>query len=61
MSNIAKGLCWAAAILLVALGNRLGLIGDKTANTLFIVLPIVAVMSLRGGQQCNPWQRGARV
>jgi len=59
MSNIAKGLCWAAAILLVAIGNRLGLIGDKTANVLFIVLPIVAVMSLNGRPDCNLARRGA--
>lgn len=59
MAKVAKAMCWAAAILLVAIGNRLGLIGDKTANTLFIVLPIVAVMSLNGGRTCRPLHREA--
>ena len=59
MSKIAKGACWALAILLVAIGNRLGLIGDRTANVLFIVLPIAAVTSLNRAEQCEPLRRGA--
>lgn len=59
MSNIAKGICWAAAILLIALGNRLGLIEDKTARVLFIVLPIVAVLSLTGNWGCWPRRKEA--
>lgn len=53
MNNIYKGLCWATVILLNALGNYYGLIDDKTAQTLFIVLPIVGVMSLRNGRNCG--------
>lgn len=53
MNNIYKGSAWAAAILLNALGNYLGLIDDDTAQILFIVLPAVAVMSLQGGT-CLP-------
>jgi hypothetical protein len=49
MSDISKGLCWGGAILLNAVGNYLGLIDDKTAETLFIVLPLVAIFSMRGG------------
>jgi hypothetical protein len=59
MSNIYKGLCWAAALLLTALGNRYGLIDDKTAETLFIVLPIVGVLSLNGGASCWPRKKEA--
>ena len=53
MTNIYKGLCWATAIFLNAIGNFYGLIDDETAQTLFIVLPIVAVMSLRDGRNCG--------
>lgn len=53
MSKIQKGLCWAASLILLALGNRFGLVADDVANTLFIVLPIAAVMSLRGGNSCT--------
>lgn len=57
MSDIYKGLCWAFALLLNALGNAYGLIDDKTAETLFIVLPIVAVLSLNCGASCWPAKR----
>jgi hypothetical protein len=57
MNILTKALCWAAAILLNALGNYLGLIDDKTSGTLFIVLPIVAVMSLRGIDGCSLWRQ----
>jgi hypothetical protein len=57
MLNIFNGVCWAGAILLNAAGNYLGLIDDVTARTLFIVLPIMAVTSLRGGRKCRwPFQ-----
>ena len=58
MTSLKSGLCWAGAILLNALGNWFGLIDDKTAETLFIVLPIVAVFSLGGGCACGWWRRG---
>ena len=57
MTTIHKGICWAAAILLNAVGNYFGLIDDKTAETLFIVLPIVAVLSLGAGSDCRLWRR----
>jgi hypothetical protein len=53
MPNIQKGLCWAGALILLAVSNATGLVDDASANTLFIVLPIVAMMSLRGQQSCN--------
>lgn len=49
MSNVLKGVCWAVAILLLAVGNRFGLIGDSTAQALFAVLPVIAVLSMRTG------------
>jgi hypothetical protein len=58
MTSLKSGLCWGAAILLNAAGNWFGLIDDKTAGTLFIVLPIVAVFSLGHGCRCGWWRRG---
>jgi hypothetical protein len=52
MTTSKSGLCWAAAILLNAAGNYFGLIDDKTAETLFIVLPIVALVSISGRMGC---------
>jgi hypothetical protein len=57
MTSLKSGLCWGAAIVLNAAGNRFGLIDDKTAETLFIVLPIVAVFSLGRGCECGWWRR----
>ena len=52
MSNISKGLCWAAAILLNAAGNAVDLIADDVAQTLFIFLPIAAILSLNCRREC---------
>ncbi len=57
MTQIHKSLCWAASLIFLALGNRFGLIDDTTANTLFVLLPIVAVMSLRGRSTCRKESR----
>ena len=46
MTSLKSSLCWSAAIVLNAAGNYFGLIDDKTAETLFIVLPIVAVTTM---------------
>jgi hypothetical protein len=59
MSNVAKGLCWAGSFILLALGNRFGLVEDKTANVLFIVLPVVMIISLRGSNSCGMFRRAA--
>ena len=59
MTNIYKGLIWAGAILLNALGNYFGLIEDDTAGTMFVLLPVLAVLSLNGGTQCLPRRREA--
>jgi hypothetical protein len=60
MTSIKRSLPWAAAILLNAVGNYVGLIDDKTAETLFIVLPIIAVVSLGHGCACGWWRRGEK-
>lgn len=48
MSNIVKALISAAAILIVALLQSRGLIAEDTAKLFIVVLPILAVLSLRG-------------
>ena len=53
MPNISTGFCWAASLILLALGNRFGLVADEAANVLFFALPAVAVMSMRGTRGCN--------
>ncbi|MBS0482017.1 MAG: hypothetical protein JSR96_07645 [Proteobacteria bacterium] len=52
MPNLKSGLCWASAMLLLAAGNALGWVDDKTANVLFVVLPVVAITTLRGRSRC---------
>ena len=53
MTTITKGLCWAAAMILLAIGNRLGAITDSNATTMFAILPAVAVISISGRQACR--------
>lgn len=50
MSNIVKALLWAAAILTIALLQSRGLIAEDTAKLFIVVLPVVAVLSLRGSR-----------
>ena len=57
MTTLKSSLCWGAAILLNAAGNYFGLIDDKTAETLFIVLPAVAVITMGGRCGWRPWRR----
>lgn len=54
MNACALALCWAAALLLNAVGNYFGLIDDKTAETLFIVLPALAVIAMRPSCHFGP-------
>lgn len=53
MKNIQKGLCWAAAMLMVAIARIYGVFDAQAADTLLLVLPIVAVLSLREKRECS--------
>ena len=53
MTNIRQGLCWAAAMLMVAIAKHYGVFDAQAADTLLLVLPIVAVMSLTKKRECN--------
>jgi len=59
MSNIRKSLIWAAAILFNAFGNAMGWIADDTAQTMFVIFPVLAVVSLNGGRGCWPRRKEA--
>lgn len=45
------GLCWAAALILLATGNGAGLVDDASATTLFAIIPALAVIAL--GRSCR--------
>ncbi len=53
MSTMKNGLGWAGAMLLVAAGARFGFMDRDAALTLLLVLPILAVASLRD-RVCHP-------
>ncbi len=53
MIALSKSLCWAGALIALAAGNALGLIADESAQIMFIVLPVVAITTLRGGSRCS--------
>jgi hypothetical protein len=59
MCQILKGCSWAAAFLFVAVGNASGLIADDSARTMFIVLPLLAWLSISGSGNCLAQARGA--
>ena len=48
MTRIKQALCWAFAIILLAVGVAVGLVDRDAAQTLFIVLPVVAWLSITG-------------
>ena len=52
MPDLSKALCWAAAIVMLAAANAAGLVADDTAQVLFVVLPVIAVISLRRNASC---------
>jgi hypothetical protein len=43
MTMLTKSLCWAGALILLALANYAGLIADKDANTMFVIIPALWV------------------
>ena len=59
MCQILKASSWAAAFILLAIGNASGLITDDNARTMFIVLPLFAIMSITGFGNCLAKARGA--
>ena len=54
MNTITKALCWAAAMLLLALGDHAGVLEHGTVVTLITIIPILAWMSITGRTCCLP-------
>lgn len=50
MNAVLKSLCWAGAMLCVAGGIRLGFMDRGAGITVLLILPILAVITLR--QRC---------
>jgi hypothetical protein len=53
MTNIHRGLCWATAILLTGIAKKYGVFDAEAADTLLLVLPIAAILSLRNRRECS--------
>lgn len=52
MTRYRNALCWAAAILGVALASIFEVIDRASATTLLVVLPVIAWQSLSGRMYC---------
>ncbi|OBX18097.1 hypothetical protein A9995_13115 [Erythrobacter sp. QSSC1-22B] len=52
MSTTTKAFCWAAAIIAVAITGRVQLIPADSAQTLIIILPVLAAASLFKSRGC---------
>ena len=59
MSTISKAICWAIVILAMAVAKSMGIISAESGTTMLIVLPILAVLSLRGQAGCSLRKREA--
>lgn len=47
MNNVTKALCWAGAMVFVATGAKFGFMSREAAETMLVVLPILAVTTFR--------------
>lgn len=47
-SSLTKSLIWAAVMLLIAGGAIIGLLPEKMAGTLIVIVPALAVISIYG-------------
>ena len=52
MPDLAKALSWGIAMILLALGRNYGLVDAKAVDTMFILLPILAFISIRYRRSC---------
>jgi hypothetical protein len=60
MNKKLNALCWAAAIFLVALGGRSGLMDKDAVVTLLWVLPVLAWLSITGRMSCSVGRRDSQ-
>ncbi|MEO8141041.1 MAG: hypothetical protein ABI617_00120 [Sphingomicrobium sp.] len=59
MRILVLAICWAAAILLLALAARLGWLDRAAADLLLMVTPMIALVTLLGRRNCRSIARAA--
>ena len=52
MKQYCMPLCWAAAMIVMAVGARLGWVDRDAAMTLLLVMPVLAVVTTQRGGSC---------
>lgn len=52
MQILTKAICWALALIVLAVLSRSGLIADDVVRTMLIVMPVVAVTTMFGANRC---------
>jgi hypothetical protein len=53
MNNLSKALCWAGAMLFLALGDRTGWMDHGAVTVMITILPALAWMSISGRMNCS--------
>ncbi len=53
MTSIAKAIPWAVAMILIAIGKAYGLVEPRTAQTMFVILPGLAVATMNRPSSCG--------
>jgi hypothetical protein len=53
MTSVAHAIPWAIAMILLAVGERYGLVEGRTAATMFVVLPALAVATMPRRRRCS--------
>jgi hypothetical protein len=56
MTSVARAIPWAIAMILLAFGERLGLVDGRTAATMFAIVPALAV-AIMPRRRCVPANR----
>ena len=60
MKKTTRALIWAAVILGLAVASAYGFVGHDVAQTLLIVLPLIAWLSITDRKGCGPCGPGRR-
>ena len=53
MRTYFSAICWAAAIILLALSARHGWVEREAADLLLMILPMIAFVTLLGNRDCR--------
>lgn len=60
MKKTTKALIWATVIIALAVASAYGFVGRDAAQTLLIVLPLIAWLSITDSVGCGPCGTGQR-